>query len=280
MQFIISCLIGLVFVFNFTTQSFAVDKNSKDEPKRNVAQTFSTTTGEYKGKCIPLEVKNLQLFNEHDEYIYTKEEMRMLRNSIYAQYGYPFKDQIIKAEMEKRGCKKSLSNLSYKKISHLDIKNIRLIKSYEEYLKSDLRRNKFDEQWNTEDKEGRIDMVKGHYCYLIQKNENSLKGVINFNSKKQKDGHYKLDTMMSPDNPKWAVNPGPEEEKEYKNKLNKRELDMTDLGSLFDYEASGSWFVGDDKNVRVTIGQIKLNDQIIEISGELYKEKEILVCKY
>lgn len=282
MQLVMSFLIGVVFVINYSSQSFAADKKTKTEPKRNVAQEVSKPQGPFKGKCIPLGETKLQLFDDETyQYLYDLEEMRMLRNSIFAQYGYPFKDQAIIAEMKRRQCTQKDSGLDYNKMSALDTNNVRLLKSHEEYFSSDLRKNDFDKQWKVESKEGHFEMVKGHYCYLTQKGDQKLKGVIYFNSKKQKGSTYKLEAMMNTDKPDWAVIPGSDSiAKEYKEKLNSKDFDMTDLGSTFEYNHSGSWTIEADKLVHIKLPDDKIDNATVQVSGEHFKDKEVLFCTY
>jgi len=250
------------------------------ETKMNPSSMDRKVAQESKVLCVPLGQAFSGIYDEEThKYNYTSSELRVLRNSIFAQYGYPFVDKELAKELETRKCEVQ-KGLNHKKLAKVDKENVALIKYYEEEIKEAERKANFNAGWANADAKKREGIVKSHYCYL-NNTQGNLVGVIYFNNRKDKKNKnvkgnaYVLDAMMNVDKPNWASQMG-DHENEYKNKLHNREMDVTDLGSLFDYNISGTWYlVG--KNV--VIEGIYKQAEEVAVSGEHFAKQDALDCR-
>lgn len=266
--------IGGLLLTNFLQAGEAkINPHSMD---RKVAQ-------ESKVSCVPLGQPFLGIYDEENgTYNYTSTELRVLRNSIFAQYGYPFVDKELDAELKTRKCD-AQKGYNYKKMAKVDKENVVLIKYYEEELKAAEKKANFNAEWDKADGSTREGILKSHYCYLSNP-EGKLVGVIYFNNKKYKAKKkeqagggktYVLEAMMNVDKPNWAAKVGEYEEK-YTDRLRKREMDASEFGWLFDYNISGTWgLIG--KNV--VVEGIYPHVAGVSVSGEHFAKQDALDCK-
>lgn len=255
-KFVLSMLIGL---------GLAVSAQAAQE-KRKVAQEKVT--------CVPLGIP-FNVFNEGESSTYTAEELKMLRNSIYAQLGFKFKDAKVTEEMTKRGCLKTDRTYSSDSLQKVDKQNISLLKSMENSLREDDAMADFQGSWDKAAKSAktRSKMLTGQYCYLHDSGGKYF-GILYFNDAKSVSG------MMNLNKPSWADFLSAEERSSYMNSVAYKELDTTSAGFL-DYTTKGSWTVGADGNVLLTINADKkaIKGGVIKVTAPNFKSQRMLECQ-
>jgi hypothetical protein len=78
---------------------------------------------------------SLRFLTKSDLSIYSNDELRIMRNEIFADYGYPFDDDILKWQYEKLGWYKEEDKDVQSDLSLIEIRNIALIKEIENEAK-------------------------------------------------------------------------------------------------------------------------------------------------
>lgn len=256
MKFLLSMIIGLGFAFSAQAA----------QEKRKVAQEKVT--------CVPLGIP-FNIYNDGDSSTYTAEELKMLRNSIYAQVGFKFKDSKVTEEMSKRGCLKTDRTYSSDSLQKLDKQNISLLKSYEKSLREEEAMADFQGSWDKAAKQPKTrgKLLTGQYCYLHDASGKYF-GILYF-----VDGTT-VSGMMNVNKPSWADFVSEEERASYMNSVAYKELDTTSAGFL-DYTTKGSWGVSSEGHVQVTIATQKksIKAGVVAVSAPNFKTQRMLECK-
>lgn len=207
--------------------------------------------------CVPLG-EPFRVYDDNFELIYKSlHNLRLLRNSIFAQYGYPFEDKMLADLLKNRGCIKQ-DGRDYKKMDRVDKVNVSIIKGAEEDLKINEFKENFQATWNEADSKTRESLLKDHYCYLSD-SANKIMGVIFFTVEKQKVS-FKLRAMMDT------------------KKLKNKELDRTELGGVVDDATAGTWRI-ENSIVSIALPKSDIKNSTITVSGEHFKDQEVLNCK-
>ena len=74
---------------------------------------------------------SLRYLSKSDLSIYSNEELRIMRNEIFADYGYAFDDDLLKWQYEQLGWYKAEDKNVEADLSEIEISNIRLIREIE-----------------------------------------------------------------------------------------------------------------------------------------------------
>ena len=160
----------------------------------------SRAVAQQRVQCIPLGVP-LTITQEEN---YTIDELKMLRNSIFAQLGFKFKSQDVVDEMTRRGCLRSDLEFSADKLQTIDKKNVLILKGWEAGLEETNQALVFQMEWkkSASNPVARAKLLAESYCFLNDQTGKYF-GIIHFGSGKSKTTHP-LNGMMSVDRPTWA----------------------------------------------------------------------------
>lgn len=258
---------------NFIKLSFAtvlltslVVTAAPKNPGKKLVRTPTSESG-----CVELNVP----FKKDDSSDYTLSQLQALRNSIYAQYGYKFKQQDVSQEMAKRGCLKDDVTYSYANLSAVDKKNIQYIKAMESDLK-DSEGVDFDKSWGrARSSKDRKELLKYKYCN-VYKNDGSYLGLLHFGAKAAKAGSLLLTGLLDFKKTKWTDESGEATEIDG---TAVQSLDATSVQSL-NLSINGTWSVDASGSVQVDIDRIAKSDKAqLKISGSRYNETSILTCE-
>jgi hypothetical protein len=156
-------ILGALLGFN----SLGLAKNDAKSTARKIAQQASV-------KCVPLgskfSIDNLKKelgpSSEEDGLFYQIQEAQNLKNSIFAQYGFEFKNPDVKQEMTARACLKDIK-YNYSAMPEIDRQNIHalsdLVSEYKE-----TQGKQFDKLWKRYAKQKNqkelLNLVNGNYC--------------------------------------------------------------------------------------------------------------------
>jgi hypothetical protein len=255
---------------------------AKDSKPRKVAEEIPV--------CIPLG-KPLEIPSEAG---YTAEELNLLKNSIFAQYGFKFKDKKIEDEMVKRGCQKDNVAFDARKIDPIDRKNAAELSSMEDDSRFRDPAGAFKKDWSNSmgNPKKRRDLISRSYCFLSDSNDKYF-GIVYFGTEKAKRG-FSLKGMMDLANPTWIgyVNPADEQDEESRamqaeesKRLASKVFDTTAIHSL-DFQTNGSWTVNSTKSDKAGLIQITMNTKhknmknaFLDIDTDGYNTTNILNCK-
>lgn len=229
--------------------------------KRKVAEAKVT--------CVPLD-KEFIVDYDHE---YSAQELNLLKNSIYAQRGFVFKDQEIAKAMDTRGCTVKMA-FSYDKMTSWDKKNVMMLKALEEQELGEDFQRPFRDAKTPRD---RAVVLIGHYCYLTDAAGKYI-GILNFGA------HKVLNGMMNLDAPTLASDGfSPEDKAAYGDMIKKRELDSTSASFVLDYGTKGNWLATDDKEgVQITITTAdskSLKEASVKITTSKYRQTGMLACQ-
>ncbi len=264
MKILISVLVGLSFL------SFSAVGAEK---KRKVAQE--------KSSCVPLGAPLLVTGDEG----YTAEEFRMLKNSIYAQFGFKFKSSEVANEMAKRGCFKTDMVFSEDKVQGVDRQNARMLKVWEQTMNESDQMTNFQGDWDkaASSPRKRAKLLAHHYCYLSDA-KNTYFGVLYFTPNKTA-GAFELNGMMNLEKPTWAEPMTDKERAEYQYSVAYRTLDTTSA-VILDYASKGTWAINDTRTKNLGQLQITINSDhknvknlLVDVTSAKFKEARMLDCK-
>lgn len=243
------------------------------EKKRKVAQE--------KLSCAPLGLA----LNIADEEGYTADDFRMLRNSIYAQFGFKFKSSEVANEMVKRGCQKTEIVFSDDKVQGVDKQNVRYLKMWEQAMNEADKMTNFQSAWDkaASSPRKRAKLLANNYCYLSDA-KGKYFGILYFSADKSVS-NYELKGMMNLEKPTWAEPMTDKERAEYQNSVAYKTLDTTSAVVL-DYSTKGLWTINDTRTPN--LGQLQINmatdhktvkNALAVVTSAKYKETRMLDCK-
>ena len=255
----------ILFLMSFMFTNISVFAAPEKKAERKVAQETKVT-------CAPLE-KELTIYKDDGSLLYNFDELGLLRNSIFYQYGYSFKNTEIQKEIEALGCPPIDSTRKVSTMGDIDKANVKQIKEAEEKLRNELNLN-FNKDWKNASINKKVKMLKESYCYLFAASK-TLLGIINFGNLR-KLGRYELNAMMDVTNPTWIDGFSEDDKKNYKNRLDKLEFDSTSMSFLLEYPTKGTWYVG-KSDVFINIGTMK--DAKISIDGTTFNSTGVYNCK-
>jgi hypothetical protein len=129
-------------------------------------------------QCVPLNVP--YVLDESQAIELT--EVTMLRNSIYAQYGYKFKNAYIAQTMVDLGCQNTTAVYNPTKLTAIDKQNVSMLKRVEAEMKGNQSAH-FVADFKKATAAQRAEMISGNYCQLYSsKGDGSYIGIISFTS--------------------------------------------------------------------------------------------------
>ena len=262
----ISMILGLTFISTIAVAAPA---------KRKIAQ---------KVECVPMGIEFDIYAGQGDNLDYSTEELKMLRNSIYAQVGFQFKSAAIANEMLKRGCSQPNAKYRPQDLKPVDKKNARNLKSFERSAKEFDQMNDFAGAWDksANSPTDRAKLLASNYCYLSDANQKYF-GILFFESDKSGSG-FELKGMMNLAKPSWAEQLSEAERQVYLSNIKYRELDTTSANVL-DFQTKGSWAVS---SAREASGQVQItlksdhknmSDSRVNITAPNYKDSHMLECQ-
>lgn len=286
MKFKVIFISILMASFVFAKEAERKETERKDAVPRKVAQSAPA--------CIPLG----QSWEAPLDAGYSPEEINLMKNSIYAQYGFKFKDKKIADEMVRRGCQKDNVTFDAKKIDPIDKKNADYLNEMEENAKFQDPGGVFKKDWaNAEgNPKKRKELISNSYCYLSD-SSNKYFGIVLFTSKKSKNGLY-LSGMMDVTKPTWKEPYKPSKNEDAESAAESREWeasegkriadkvsDTTSMQSLA-FKSSGSWTINSSKTDKAGKVQITMNTKhkdmknaFVEVDTDGYNQSNILNCK-
>lgn len=207
---------------------------------------------------------------------YTLEEVKALRNSIFAQYGYEFTNPEMVREMKKRGCLKT--DVVYNEVSSLteiDKQNVAMLKSIETEL-SEYAPMDFTAEWAKADSSKRTELLQGSYCHVHSVVDDTYYGILNFGSKKRTSG-FSLLGMLDPSKAKYK-----HQDSTSVSYIDSTSLRSVDSTSVYDVElpSRGTWKVDSKGNVKVSMSALNKKSEVtVAIYSNNYASTRMLECK-